>query len=98
MLVADLFGKMITLTLERTEHILSIHPEFIEWHELVEEILQKPCLVKRSKKDRKTLLFYKKQDNNYIVIVVKYLNGEGFILTSYKSKNIKEGEIIWIKN
>ena len=57
--------------------------------------LHQPELIRRSKQDQAVYLFYASQPPYYLVVVVKRLNGEGFVITSYLSDKVKEGEPVW---
>lgn len=63
----------------------------------VRETLKSPSAIRVSKTDHNVLLYYRKIEVYYICVVVKRLNGEGFIITAYQTENIKEGEQIWPK-
>ncbi|MBI5700594.1 DUF4258 domain-containing protein [Candidatus Saganbacteria bacterium] len=73
------------------------HPEIDGKEKEVIESIKHPVEIRRSLKDRSVYLYYKKSGNYYYCVVVKHLNGEGFIITAYLTKNIKEGEIVWKK-
>ena len=59
---------------------------------IVKETLQKPQQIRRSRKDSKVFLYYKKMDGKYSCVVAKHLNGDGFIITTYITDRIKAGE------
>ena len=40
-------------------------------------------------------LFYRAEGNYYLCVVVKHVNGEGFIVTAYVTDRMKEGEQLW---
>ncbi len=95
--ILDKLGRKIKFTNERKSHITIGHPEIKEF-ELFEDVLQNPFFIKTSIYDEKVLLYYKENkstDYKFLVLVVKILNGEGFILTAYKTNSIKEGKVIW---
>jgi len=71
------------------------HPEVIGKEAHVQGCLRQPEQVRRSMQDRAVYLFYVSQPPYYLVVVVKRLDGEGFIITSYLSDKVKEGETIW---
>lgn len=71
------------------------HPSMEGKESKVVEVLEGPDQIRVSKKDTSVLLYYKKQEKNYICVVVKILSGEGFIVTAYITENIKEGEKLW---
>jgi len=48
-------------------------------------------------KDPRVWIFYRKRDQNFLCVVVKILDGEGFIITIYPTDKIKKGENIWPK-
>lgn len=73
------------------------HPSMVGRQDEVQETLKSPLAIRVSKKDPNVLLYYRKIDVYYVCVVVKRLNGEGFIITAYKTENIKEGEQIWPK-
>lgn len=58
--------------------------------------LQTPDQVRRSKGDSQVYLFYRSDGvDRWICAVAKQLDGEGFLVTAYRTGNIKEGEQIW---
>lgn len=63
----------------------------------VRKALILPRTIRVSKTDNNVLLYYRKYEAYYICVVVKRLNGSGFIITTYKTENIKEGNQIWPK-
>ena len=63
----------------------------------VRKTLESPLTIRISRADDNVLLYYRKNDAYYICVVVKRLNGDGFIITTYKTENIKEGKQIWPK-
>jgi len=77
--------------------VLYKHPSIKDKEDDVKEALKIPDEIRVSKSDNKVLLYYKKLEKYYICVVVKILNGEGFIITAYITENIKEGVRIWQK-
>ncbi len=94
--VADKLKRKIKFTNERKEHIAIRHPEITEFN-IFESVLKEPNLIKTSTYDDNVLLYYKNIGGGYqyFVVVVKLLNGEGFVLTAYKTNIIKGGRVIW---
>ena len=45
--------------------------------------------------DSRVYLFYRTEGAYYMCVVVKRLNGEGFLVTAYVTDTIKEGEHLW---
>jgi hypothetical protein len=63
---------------------------------VVQGVLQTPDEVRRSRGDPTVLLFYRvEQPGRWLCAVAKRLNGEGFLITTYPTDTIKEGEQIW---
>lgn len=58
--------------------------------------LLNPEEIYRSKIDQNVYLYYRQFDRIYC-IVVKHMGKEGFLLTTYPTDKIKEGERIWKK-
>lgn len=71
------------------------HPEVIGKETEVQSCLLQPEQVRQSTQDRAVYLFYTSLPPYHLVVVVKRLDGEGFIITSYLSDKIKEGETVW---
>jgi len=64
--------------------------------ELVMDTLSKPKVVVREKLDPCVYLYYRRFGEYFICVVAKHLNGDGYIITSYKTDRIKKGgEMIW---
>ena len=79
-------------------HIITTmkHPAVLGRETDVQRTLQHPCEVRRSKSDPHLYLFYRSDgEKRWICSVAKRLNGDGFLVTSYRTSNIKEGERIW---
>ena len=63
--------------------------------ELVMETLKRPDIVVRAKLDPRVYLYYRRFGAYFICVVAKHLNGDGYIVTSYRTDRLKKGEIIW---
>ena len=84
-------------TLQYWDLIQRKHPEVIGKEIEVQGCLRQPEQVRRSSQDRAVYLFYVRQSPYYLVVVVKQLTQEeGFLITSYLSDKIKEGDIVWL--
>ena len=60
--------------------------------------LSDPDEIRQSKSDDSVYLFYLSNgDNRWICAVTKKLNGEGFLITTYRTSAIKEGIVVWQK-
>jgi hypothetical protein len=92
-------NKEIRTTIEYWNFIVTVkHPVMKDKKREVIETLKDPDFVRRSRKDERVYLYYRKSDKNYICVVCKHLNGEGFIVTTYITDRVKEGEEIWRKS
>lgn len=90
-------GFKVRTTLTYWNVIINIkHPVMTGRENEVKEVLRIPNQIRRSRNDSDVYMFYKYQDSKrWICAVVKKLNGEGFLITTYPTDSIKEGEIIW---
>jgi hypothetical protein len=54
--------------------------------------------IRRSRSDPNIYLFYKFQrEKRWLCAIIRQLNGEGFLITTYPTDTIKEGETVWQK-
>ncbi|MBI2498747.1 hypothetical protein HYV88_00725 [Candidatus Woesearchaeota archaeon] len=89
--IKDKTGRIIYLTKERWKHIVSEHPKLSNNIEIIKEAIITPLIVKQSKNDEKVNFYYKhfKKVRKYLLVAVKYINGNGFVITSFYVSNIK---------
>ena len=72
------------------------HPVMRGRAEEVKAALQKPSEIRVSKTDRRVYLFYKPERvGRWVCAVVKRLDGDGFLITTYPTDAIKEGKRVW---
>jgi len=93
--ITDKTKRDIRLTKERWSHITSpksLHPYMVNYLEEVKQTLEKPDVIILNKYEYTKANYYKflKERRQYLLVGVKYLNGEGFITTSFITKNIKK--------
>ena len=88
----DKKGRMIYLPKERWKHIIREHPLLTNKVEEIEKTIINPSFIKQSSYDEnvKFCYTYDKKKEQYLLVAVKYLNSEGFIITSFYVKNIKK--------
>ena len=91
--VTDKIGKKIHLTKERWKHIRKKHPEVVNIEE-VDETVKNPDKITFPKLDASVSFYYKyfkhrTSPYKYLLVIVKYLNGEGYVITSYYEDKIK---------
>ncbi len=64
----------------------------------VQDVLQSPDEVRRSRSDSAVLLFYRLESRGrWLCAVVRWLNSDGFLITAYPTDAIKVGERLWSK-
>ena len=90
-------GFSVRVTRAYWELIVSIKHPVMSGHETdVKETLANPNEIRVSRSDPAVYLFYKLQrTERWICAVVKRLDGNGFLITTYLTDSIKEGEQIW---
>lgn len=86
----DKSGRNIYLTDERWQHILK-HSEMSNQLEQIKDTLLYPDKITKIDYDADARFYYRyyKDRKEYLFISVKYLNGEGFIITSFYADKIK---------
>lgn len=90
--VQDITGRKIHLSVERWKHISSEHPELANNLDEIKQTLIAPLITVQSENDEFVNFYYRqnKMRAEYLLVAVKYLNGKGFIITSFKVKNIRK--------
>ncbi|MEK6819670.1 MAG: PBECR2 nuclease fold domain-containing protein [Nanoarchaeota archaeon] len=83
--IKDKSGRKIHLSKERWKHIVLKHPDIGGRLEEIKQVLEKPDLIISHKFDDAMRNYYKyyKSEKCYLLISVKYLNGKGFVATSF---------------
>jgi hypothetical protein len=62
----------------------------------VQDTLKRPDEIRQSRNDPTVHLFYRLESpKRWICAVVKRLNGDGFLITTFPTDAIKEGQLIW---
>ena len=83
--VIDKTKRVIYLTDERYKHILK-HPEMQNKLEFIRKTLENPLKIMDFEENVKFYYTYHKNIKSkakYLRVIVKYLNGNGFIVTAY---------------
>jgi len=88
--VFDKTGRKIHLSKERWSHIRTEHPEISEPNDLVLALssTQKMLLSDRDENVMWYFMF-KKEKKLYLKVAVKYLNGEGYVITAHYTSKIQ---------
>jgi len=79
------------------------HPEMKNQSFKIKETLVDPDEIRESVRAPSTWLFYKHYmkspvSEKYLLVTVKVLNGEGFIVTAFFTDKVKKGELVWKRN
>jgi len=89
----DKTERKIYLTVERWKHIQK-HSEMSDKLEEIKDVLAKPLKITDYLFEKDVKHYYKyykdrKSKAKYLRVIVKYLNGEGFVITAYFVDKIK---------
>jgi hypothetical protein len=97
--IETLIGVKIRLTKEYLGIITTHkHPTMSDKLNEVKLTLEAPEQIRRSKHNPAVYLFYRQlRLQRWVCAVIKRLNGTGFLVTTYITEAIKEGEEIWSK-
>jgi hypothetical protein len=92
-------GFSVRVTYHYWDLIVTIkHPVMQGREASVREALQLPDEVRQSRTDPAVYLFYRSErPGRWICAVAKRLNAEGFLITTYPTDAIKEGEPVWTR-
>ena len=90
--VLDKTGRKIRLTAKQWKHIQK-HPHMHESIERIKETINNPMTIRYDEFNDKINYFYMQYKNielreRYLLVSVKYLNGDGFIITSFYTNKI----------
>ena len=91
--VIDKTGRNIYLTKERWSHItapISLHPYMTNYLEEIKAALVRPSKIVIHSLDNKKADYYLhlKEKKVYLLVGVKYLNGEGFVTTAFFTRKL----------
>ena len=91
--IKDKSGRKIHLSDERWKHLNQEHPEVAPYLEDIKETLKNPVKITEYELDENVRYYYKyfkeRESAKYLLVIVKYLNDHGFIITAYFVRNIK---------
>ncbi len=93
-------GITIRTTKEYWQRIINTkHPSIAKYESEVRKTLKDPDEVRRSKQDIRVHLYYLRIGKLSICVVTDHISSkEGYIITSYLTDRIKEGEQIYVKD
>ena len=90
--IIDRNNKIVRLTNKQYKHIQR-HPHMHDSVERIKIALEKPTAVRYNEDDESVVYFYRESKEmdtfeRYLLVSVKYLNGKGFIITSFYTNKI----------
>ena len=88
-------GFTVRTNREYWQKIVSKHPDIADRLDQIKSTLRMPIEVRESSRDENILLFYGEKEKYWMVVVVRRLNEEGFIITAYRTDAIKEGRRVY---
>lgn len=91
--IKDSIGREVYLTGKQWTHITSptsLHAYMTNYLEEIKETIQRPDKILTSIYDKNKSNYYKfyKSRREYLKVIVNYLNGNGFVITSYFVRSI----------
>lgn len=98
-ILTDYQGRAIRLSAERWQHILE-HPEMTDQLARVTETLLAPDFVIATEADAQVLAYHRLYPQTpvtrkYLIVAVKMLADDAFVLTAFFSRRLKKGTIRW---
>jgi hypothetical protein len=99
LILTDHTGRALRLTAERLAHILE-HPELNDQLVWIRETLQTPMFVVATEADETVHVYHRwyattPVTSKYLLVVVKVLETDAFVLTAFFSSRQKKGNTIW---
>ena len=93
--VIDKSGRKIRLTRRQWRETTLKHPNMASYLEEIKETLIRPDSITDYSIDEDVRYYYKyfkhiKSKNKYLLVIVKYLNGDGFVIKSFFDRTIKK--------
>lgn len=99
--IIDYADRTVRLTDERLGHIRE-HPEMVGQERRITEVLQEPDVVFTSHKDSSVHVYYRHYargpvGSKHLMVAVKILEEDAFVITAFFTGEVKGGEQIWPK-
>jgi hypothetical protein len=93
-------GRAIRLTDERWAHVLEQHGELQTQRDRIAETLADPDQVMATKADEKVHIYHRFYEQTpvtrkYLLVVVKILEGDAYVLTAHFRNQLRKGTIVW---
>lgn len=98
-ILIDHNGREIRLTAERRDHILE-HPEMADQFERIQETVKTPESVIATTADDTVHVYHRYYEttpvtSKFLLVAVKVLEDDAFVLTAFFSRREKKGTVIW---
>lgn len=75
------------------------HPSMVKYRKEVKDTLKDPDQIRKSKQDPRVHLYYRNIGKVFVCVVADHTSiEEGYIITTYLTDRIKEGEQIYVKD
>ena len=85
--ILDKTGRKIYLPIKTWSHITRKHPSMTNYIEEIKSTVKNPDKITEWSLDKDVRYYYKyyksKDPPKYLLVIIKYLNGKGFIISSY---------------
>ena len=96
---SDCWGTDIRITKERLSHVLE-HPEMAGEERRIAETLAQPDIVVQSASDPEVRLYHRLYETatvgaKHLCAVVKWRDGDAFLVTAYFTDRPKRGAVLW---
>ena len=97
--LTDYENRVVRLTGERWAHVRK-HPEMVGQQELIRETLLEPELVVATRADESVRVYHRHYartpvSSKYLLVAVKILPDDAYVLTAFFSSRQKRGLTIW---
>jgi len=99
LVLTDHQGRKIRLMVERRMHILG-HPELKDQFERIRETVEKPTVIVVTPSDETVHVYHRYHastpvTSKYLLVIVKILEEDAFVLTAFFSSRQKKGIRLW---
>ena len=97
--ITSVLGKGIRTTVTYWDKIIrEKHPIMHGKEEDVKETIRNPNEVRQSKTDENVFLYYRMVEKmKHVCVVVRHENEHGYVITTYLTEGMKEGNTVWKK-
>jgi len=91
--VVDKTNRKIRLTRKQWMHITTIHSEITNYLREIKQTIEKPLKITFHEvgnlRKHYSYLKHRKHPEKFLRVIVKYLNGEGFVITAHFVRDIR---------